>query len=352
MSEDDLAGQFRAAYPGLFYLTADDPPSLEGYLRKAGLLGRKDAIASVTRAGESNMNCVLRVSLGDRSLIVKQARPWVEKYPSIAAPVDRVLGEARFYEALAKVPELAAAMPQLRHVDRAAFLLVIEDLGEARDYSSVYAGHRFAEKELVALASWLSQLHGLSFDADDRAPWTNRAMRALNHEHIFALPLRPDNGIDCDAFTPGLETAAQKLQTNTAYVETVTALGQLYQRDGSQLLHGDFFPGSILQTSSGPRIIDPEFAFLGPPELDVGVFLAHLRLSGHGSAALSSFLGSYEPNDEFSEELAYAFAGCEIMRRLIGVAQLPLSSDLAEKTTLLQQSVEWVEAAPAHRLHR
>ncbi len=36
----------------------------------------------------------------------------------------------------------------------------------------------------------------------------NTEMRVLNHESVFALPLRKDNGPDLDAITPGLSALA------------------------------------------------------------------------------------------------------------------------------------------------
>jgi 5-methylthioribose kinase len=38
------------------------------------------------------MNCVLRIETA-RSFIIKQSRGYVEKYPQIAAPAERVLTE-------------------------------------------------------------------------------------------------------------------------------------------------------------------------------------------------------------------------------------------------------------------
>ena len=39
---------------------------------------------SAVRAGDGNMNCTVRVTTGTGTLIVKQSRPWVEKYPRFA----------------------------------------------------------------------------------------------------------------------------------------------------------------------------------------------------------------------------------------------------------------------------
>ena len=74
--------------------------------------GRAGEALTAERAGEGNMNCVIRVKLPARSLILKQARPWVEKYPSIAAPIERASAEARFYRFAAQDADVAAMMPR------------------------------------------------------------------------------------------------------------------------------------------------------------------------------------------------------------------------------------------------
>ena len=47
---------------------------------------------AIARAGAGNMNLALRVTTRDgRSLILKQGRPWVEKYAHIPAPFERTI---------------------------------------------------------------------------------------------------------------------------------------------------------------------------------------------------------------------------------------------------------------------
>jgi hypothetical protein len=57
-------------------------------------------------------------------------------------------------------------------------------------------------------------------------------MRALNHEHIFRLPLAPDNGLDLDRITPGLDALSRELKEDERYVTRVRALGALYLDSG------------------------------------------------------------------------------------------------------------------------
>jgi 5-methylthioribose kinase len=146
-------------------------------------------------------------------------------------------------------------------------------------------------------------------------------MRALNHEYIFVQPLREATGF------------------SQRFKEITHQLGQTYLSEGDTLLHGDYFPGSWLQTEAGVRVIDPEFAFFGPPEFDAGVLLAHLYMANQPTEAAEATLKTW-----CNPKLTRQFAGIEIMRRILGVAQLPLTASQSEKEALLEISKEFVLA--------
>lgn len=342
--------EFERAHPGRFFLDPSDPAALESRLRDLGVLAATERIRSVAPAGPGNMNCVVRVTTDTTSWIVKQSRPWVEKYPQFAAPEDRVLRERDFYRLVEGVPGVADRMPRCRASDDAARLLVLEDLGPGADGTGLYAGEAsWIDSALDPLADFLSILHGWFDDRPCPIALTNRAMRALNAEHIFFLPLRENNGLDLDRLQPGLAAAAAPLQSDRRLVETVERLGhEVYLADGPSLLHGDFFPGSLLHSPAGPRVIDPEFAFLGRPEFDVAVFLAHLTLAGQPQSLGRKFLAHYRPGRVWQESLVWQLAGIEIIRRLVGYAQLPLPRSLATKRELLERARAWVLQPPSH----
>lgn len=337
--------EFLQQHPTAFFLTADDLAQLTSYLQQRGWMEPGEHLHSAEKAGEGNMNYTLRIQTSARSLILKQARPWVEKYPTIAAPWERALIEGRFYAVVQSQPSVAALMPKLIGVDETSHILALEDLGAARDFTSLYRGETLTETQLAELVRWLVALHRSLVDSDAKADLANRAMRELNHFHIFDFPLQAQNGFDLDAITPGLTNEARALQSDERYVNIVHELGALYLQDGvalSVLLHGDYFPGSWLQTAAGVRVIDPEFCFFGAPEFDVGVLLAHLYLAQQTSELIAQVLQQYE--SQLDEALTWKFAGVEIMRRLLGVAQLPLAYGLPEKARLLALSREWILA--------
>jgi Predicted kinase len=331
---------------GHFRLNLADLVGLQRYLVGRGFAQSGEAITAEL-AGEGNMNCVVRVRLSNQSLILKQARPWVEKYPSIAAPVERAASEARFYRFATQNLLIATMMPRLLDYDENSALLVMEDLYPAETLLDCYQGSRtFNRPQLKQLAQYTSALHSLVISANEREGFRNEAMRRLNHEHIFDIPLRQGGGLSdmLERITPGLDRVADGLRRDSWFCDMVGKLGERYlQQEGPTLIHGDLFPGSLLQTGSGElRIIDPEFSFCGDAEFDISVFYAHLLLSGHRKDVLSWWLQAALQNQPDSAALVFQYAGVEIMRRILGVAQLPVSLSLQAKADILEQSREMV----------
>lgn len=331
------------------YFSFDDVGSVLDYVAEMDLLPTEPDAPTVQRAGDGNMNFVARVKAGDESVILKQSRPWVEKYPSIEAPAGRIMTEIAFYEEIAGDDRLAEGMPRLIFPDPSNLVAVFEDLGDAPDYTSIYGrGQDGANLEPDALMSdlrdllrWLGALHDHEI-ADTPGRFENRAMRDLNHAHIFEIPLDPNNGVDLDAITPGLDSPASRLRSDDAYREAVAELGRMYLSDGDTLLHGDYYPGSWVRSEDGPKVIDPEFAFRGRPEFDVGICRAHLLLAGMSTNELEDAFDAYEAAAGIDLSVVDGFAGTEIMRRLIGVAQLPLDRSAADKEALLSLSRELI----------
>ena len=329
---------------GDFPFLSADVTSAEDVMRRAGYLDEGERVTSVGRAGEGNMNLTLRVGLaGGRSVIFKQSRPWVEKYDAIDAPFDRATFEAAFYRAVAGVEGVADRMPRLLGDDADTRTLLLEDLGEASDLSGVYSGGELDDGEVIEAATYLRRLHDATAPAampgrDEILPrLRNREMRALNHAHIFDIPLTDHGFFDLNDLEPGLADAAADLRADPDYTAEVRRLGEAYLADdGPALLHGDFFPGSLLRTAGGLKVIDPEFCFFGPQEFDLGVFVAHLALADRPPAQATLFLDTYGFAGD--GELLAGFAGVEIMRRVIGVAQLPLGATDGRRRELLRVS--------------
>lgn len=323
---------------GEYVLDPSNLNEMNNCLRKLGW-DRGGPVFAAERIGDGNMNMTVRARTARSSYILKQARPWVVKYPHIPAPIGRAGVEAAFYSAVKPVPEVAGCMPRLLGFDPEAHLLQLEDMGEGGDLTGAYHSGGFSDQDCVVLTRYLSALHRIEVPQPVREVFRNRAMRALNHEHQYRFPLLARNGLDLDAVTPGLAGQAGRLMADKQYSGKVAELGRIYLADGETLVHGDFFPGSWLRSNRGLAIIDPEFCFLGAAEYDLGVFLAHLEFIGAGShrpLVKAQYAGAVD------WALVGAFAGAEIMRRLIGVAQLPLPAGLKQKSAWLDQSRDLV----------
>ena len=320
-------------------LTCDNVEEVQEHLTGLGWLQPADRIVQLAPAGEGNMNVTLRAILADRSLILKQSRPFVAKYPDIPAPLERLDVEAAFYRTVSARPALADQMPELLGYDPANHLLALEDLGASADFSHLYDTGRRASIDTLPsaeLLTWLGRLHAFDPAQLDVTVFDNQAMRRLNHAHIFEIPLTADNGLD---FPSARAAIARRFANDQTLKHSAAELGSLYLAPpdaSSRLLHGDFYPGSWLATEQGVRIIDFEFAFMGPSEFDLGVFLGHCLMSGQPPDTLLELLDTYSDQATYDPSLTLAFAGIEIIRRLLGVAQLPLT---ASEATLL----EWLD---------
>ena len=335
MSKSDAIHQ----NPDFPWLSLDDVEGLAGFMHNRGWLDPDEVITACEKAGEGNMNLTLRVRTATRSVILKQSRPWVEKYDHIEAPWHRSRFEQAFYRRAAEINGALERMPRLLGADREACALLLEDLVGADDFTSMYSGGSISADELEELANFAAALHEAT-EGDPDPALANREMRALNHQHIYEIPLQEDNGLALDGHEPGLDAAAARLKCDTAFVERTYETGRRYLADGRHLVHGDYFPGSWLRTEGGVRIIDPEFCFYGDAEFDLGFAIAHFALCKQPESTAAAFLESYRHKRAVQLDNCWIarFSAAEIMRRLIGVAQLPIPPSGGFRAALLERS--------------
>lgn len=335
---DELKNQFHQLFPNSYFLDTN-LQGISQFLLSKGWLEEGESLDMVEKPGEGNMNYVLRVRTNKRSFILKQARPWVEKYPQIAAPVERNQVEATYFQEVAYDPFLRKYSPELICMSPEHFMMMLGDLGEGVDYMSLYtSAGKISEDELKEVIRYLGSLHQIS---GTEYP-DNQAMRVLNHEHIFHFPFQEDNGLDLNTISAGLQEASLNYRNNAPLKEKITHLGEKYLSRGNALVHGDFYPGSWLKTSEGLKVIDPEFSFPGMPEFDLGVLVAHMVLSEQDQSVIHQIPGWYASATKLDESLMCGFAGTEILRRILGVAQLPLDADLSARISMMELAEKWI----------
>lgn len=303
---------------------------IQEFLESKDWLNSNEKVSAITKPGEGNMNVVLRVRTNHRSFILKQSRPYVQKYQQIEAPLNRIEVEYKFYKAVQKT-SVASHVPSILAFDQRNYLIQMEDLGQCEEMTICYKDHMVSPQALEKLADIAYAIHNVG---PIKYFPENRALRKLNHQHIFVLPFMRDNGFQLNDVQQGLQELSLPYKNNTEIKTVVNKLGDMYLSNGNVLIHGDYYPGSWMQLNNEVYIIDPEFSFIGFKEFDLGVMAAHLIMITMEASSVETVLKLYKGKAEI--RIVSQVAGIEIMRRLIGLAQLPLQRTIKEKDYLLQ----------------
>lgn len=327
-----------------YLLTADNPKRIAAFLKTAEFFQEGEHIENVSLAGEGNMNVVLRIRSNHRSFILKQSRPYVNKYPTVDAPCERIFGEYNFYKIVRENEVLREFTPEVYFFDESNYILCLQDFGEANDFTNIYQrGEEISKTDMADVARAVSELHFCFQDDAVYGRIVNQVLRELNHQHIFELPLQATNGFDLNMVLSGLQDKTHRFRSDKPLKKMAAELGQMYlSNNGTRLLHGDYYPGSWLNTDQGFKMIDPEFCFTGMPEFELAVAVAHLKIAQQPDSLMKDLFVYYHFDSRFDGTLFSKFTGIEIIRRIIGLAQLPLDLGLGERLTLLDEAYELV----------
>jgi 5-methylthioribose kinase len=115
----------------------------------------------------------------------------------------------------------------------------------------------------------------------------NVALCKITEDLVFTDPYRE---APLNRWTrPHLDREKQAFERDSALKIAAQARKYQFMTDAQALIHGDLHTGSIMLTTEDTRVIDPEFAFIGPIGFDVGAVIGNLLLaffaqSGHEPA--------------------------------------------------------------------
>ena len=322
--------------------------NLSDYLASVGLLERDEPVR-VLGAGDGNINFVRRVQLGEaRTLVVKQAREALERFPEYTVTTERIVFEHRYGEEVAaRAPDVAGVLPRELLFDEDARTLVMEDLGEGPRLDLRLANGDVPLDALRALGGYLGAVHAATrSSAGELAPrFANDEMRALHGEHIFTLPFEPNDFPISDA----LRAQADKDLRQPGVRERIRSLREHYYERADVLVHGDVQAGNVLLQGDRPRLLDAEIAHVGDAAFDLGSALAHLLVHGAAGALASraeagadALVGGYIGAGGLERDLGRArqFAGVEILRRSIGAARLPVLAGDAAASAAIELGID------------
>lgn len=320
--------------------------------------------------GDGNLNLVFHIidDASGKSLIMKQALPYAkvvgESWP---LTLDRARIESRKLLLDGKlVPELA---PVVHRYDADLALTIMEDLSDhVIMRQGLMDGARyphFADHISTYMARTLFFTSDLGCNQQEKKldvkDYINPELCKITEDLIFDDPytVSPNNNIEAS-----IEDAAALLRTDGELQLEVAILRDKFLTKAEALLHGDLHTGSIFVRPDSTKVIDPEFAYYGPMGFDIGAIIANLLLNYIGQEHWSSdeaarteyrsylldtvsgiwngfhdkFIGLWEERgvdrlastapgyrDYYMKTLlqdAAGFAGCKMVRRIVGLAHV------------------------------
>jgi 5-methylthioribose kinase len=328
-----------------------DDGSLVAYIRGLGVLG-EDRPLRVEPAGDGNINYVRRIRAeGGGSVVVKHARPTLERFPEYRAPPERLIYEHTYGEVVREIaPGEAAVLPKVLHFDPEGRVLVLEDVHPSSRLDEELSGGRCPEAPFAVLGRFLGRVHALTRPrAGELAQrFQNKGMRELHGEHIFTLPFQPN-----DFPIPEATKREAERLLEPPRLERIQALRQRYYQSEAALVHADVQPTNILLRDGAPILLDAEIAHVGDPAFDVGTLLAHLHFhlavrpdDPDLRRAERAFLDAYREGGGGEADLGRArgYAGVEMLRRTVGAARVRAVETPGSALASLREAVSLLDS--------
>jgi 5-methylthioribose kinase len=271
-------------------------PYLAGLPALRARLGGAPESWRVSEVGDGNLNLVFIVEGADSDLCVKQALPYV-RLVGEGWPLDIKRAWFEHRAAVIQSRHAPQQVPQMLHFDEKLHLMAMERLAPhiimRRGMIQGVVYPAFAEQIAEYLATTLYFTSDLALPAAEKkeliaAFCANVELCRITEDLIFTDPY-----MICGRnrwTSPQLDVAAAAIREDQALKRAVSALKLKFMSEAQALLHGDLHTGSIMVTEDDTRVIDPEFAFVGPIGFDVGKLLGNLLMSffsqrGHERAA-------------------------------------------------------------------
>lgn len=309
--------------------------------------------------GDGNLNLVFHLvdSKSGKGIIIKQALPYAkvvgESWPltlkraKIEADALKVFGHI--------VPDL---VPEVYYTDDVLAITIMEDLshltiartgfisGEIYPLISKDLGEFLAKTLFYTSDFYL----GPELKKEQVAKFINPDLCHITEDLIFTDPYYD---AETNEFEEDLRLDVESLWQDEELKLQVAVLKKSFLTEAEVLLHGDLHTGSVFADNQETKVIDPEFAFYGPAGFDIGqvfanllfqvivnreksdLFINHIETVWNVFEMQYSILWESENKDVLSKtnvflnhilskyfEDAVGFAGCELIRRTIGLAHV------------------------------
>jgi len=266
-----------------------DERSVADYLRALpAVMDRfsKGAELDAKEVGDGNLNLVFIVSnrfSPAEKVVVKQAVPYL-RIAGEGWPLSRHRMRFESQALLLHNRLVPGLAPAVFYVDDEMSVVVMEWLGR----------HEILRKRLIArevfphlgdhlstfLAETLFRTSDCYLSAAEKkslqSAYINTELCKITEDFVFTNPYMtsPEN-----RWNHEIDAQAKDLRANKHLKLAILEMKELFMCNSQALVHGDLHTGSIMVNQEQTRVLDPEFAFLGPMGFDVGAVLANLATS-------------------------------------------------------------------------
>ncbi len=268
-----------------------DEDSIKGYIDSTSeirslLLDKDESIENLEakEIGDGNLNFVYIIKSKKRSLVLKQAVPFL-RCVGVEYPLSRIRMTFEI-EALKIEKEICPSfVPEIYYSSHDMSLVVMQNLDK----------HKILREEMInrEVFPLLSQ-HISTFLADtlfytsdfylnstkkkeNVKKFTNIELCKITEDFIFTHPYEEN---ETNEYNPKLDmNIVNRFRKDRDIKVAVAKMKYKFMTEAQALLHGDLHTGSIMLNKKETYVIDPEFAFYGPIGFDIGIYLANLTMS-------------------------------------------------------------------------
>ncbi len=359
-----------------FTLTPEDAIS---YIKQKSDYFNKDAELEAAEIGDGNMNYVFKVrdKISGRSFIIKQAGPVARISDEFKVPTYRNRIESDLLTLLHRLSP--GIVPAVYFHDPVMNCFVMDDLSDHQILRAALLDHkklpRFADDISTYLANSLLLTSDVVLDHKEKKElvkqFTNPILDEITEDLVFTEPF-----YDCprnDVLEPVHDFVKKEIWADEKLKLETAKLKFDFMTHSQSLLHGDLHTGSIFVKPDSTKVFDSEFTLFGPAGFDIGLLIANFIFAyANADATMEDKTAQKEYtkwltdttvqiidlffekagslwDEKATEKVACysgfreqyfkrilsdtaGYAGCELCRRVIGIAHVKDLTSIEDKT--------------------
>lgn len=327
-----------------------------------------DNILEIREIGTGNINYIYKIQYSDNiSIILKHAKERARISKEIILSPKRNHWEANAMKICKKYND--KFIPTVYLINPHNSYFIMEDLSDYTDLKVTLNNGNIVEYFIDNLKEYfenvIQSIDKIKYEVDNMASAVNNNIDLINltKRLVFEEPyIESTNNVHSKQ---NKDYIYHKLYTDKEVKKAVLEAKMIFESQKTTLIHGDLHTGSILISNEKKdiRIIDYEFAMIGPLSYDVGNLLAHFTMiyiyeeykknkkskKGSGkflnwiSDVIEFILSIINKNSYLDDNkiirLSEMFSATEIIRRTIGLAKFYKMQDYPEEDKIILEKI-------------